>query len=96
VFRTARGGAISRQAASEAWRHAAAPLGLAGGSGWHDLRHFHASLLIAGGASPVAVAHRLGHKDATETLRTYAHLWPDDETRMRDATDGIVMLPEHP
>lgn len=96
VFLGGRGNVISRQRASEAWRHAAPEVGLAEGTGWHDLRHFHASLLIAGGASPVAVAHRLGHKDPTETLRTYAHLWPDDETRMRDASDGIVRLPKHP
>lgn len=96
VFPGARGGAIDRKRASEAWRHAARPLGLPVGSGWHDLRHFHASLLIARGSSPVAVAHRLGHKDATETLRTYAHLWPDDDDRMRDATDGVITLPEPP
>lgn len=96
VIRTARGGAVNRQRASDAWRHAAAPLSLPARSGWHDLRHFHASLLIAQGSSPVAVAHRLGHKDATETLKTYAHLWPDDDERMRDATDGIVTMPEHP
>ena len=96
VVTGARGGAVNRTRASEAWRHAAAPPGLPRGSGWHDLRHFHASLLIAGGASPVAVAHRLGHKDATETLKTYAHLWPDDDDRMRDATDGLITLPEPP
>lgn len=29
------------------------------------------------------VASRMGHKNATETLRTYLHLWPssDDKTR---------------
>jgi integrase len=32
-----------------------------------------------------AVADRLGHQDSTETLRTYAHLWPNDEERSRDA-----------
>lgn len=96
VLTGGNGGAITRGAASTAWRAAAGPLGFPTGSGWHDLRHFHASLLIAGGASPVAVAHRLGHKDATETLKTYAHLWADDDERMRDATDGLVRLPEPP
>lgn len=96
VFRGARGGAINRERASDAWRHAARPLGLQPGSGWHELRHFHASLLIARGLSPVAVAARLGHKNSIETLRTYAHLWPDDDTRMRDTGDGIVTLrPPH-
>lgn len=62
------------------------------GAGWHQLRHFHASQLIAGGASPVAVAHRLGHKDATETLQTYAHLWPDDHAKLAAMSDGLVRL----
>jgi integrase len=38
-------------------------------------------MLIAAGLSVTAVAARLGHKDSTETLRTYAHLWPNDEER---------------
>jgi integrase len=63
------------------------------GDGWHQLRHHHASLLIAAGLSPVAVAHRLGHKDATETLRTYGHLWADDDDRMVSASDGLLVLP---
>ncbi|GMA31564.1 tyrosine-type recombinase/integrase [Litorihabitans aurantiacus] len=90
VFRSRRGGAVVSSGAWTIWREAAKRAGVES-SGWHDLRHFHASLLIAGGASPVAVAHRLGHKDATETLQTYAHLWPDDDERMRDATDGLVL-----
>ncbi|MCR6647759.1 MAG: site-specific integrase [Cellulomonas sp.] len=103
VFTTTKGGAITHKVAWTIWRSAAdqalAPasaemLDAAGDKdGWHELRHFHASLLIAGGASPVAVAHRLGHKDATETLQTYGHLWADDEERMRDASDGLVVLP---
>lgn len=65
------------------------------GRGWHQLRHHHASLLIAGGASPVAVAHRLGHKDATETLQTYAHLWATDDDRLAGMSDGLVTLNRH-
>lgn len=92
VFTTTRGGAITHKVAWQVWRASADVVGVPAGEGWHELRHFHASLLIAGGASPVAVAHRLGHRDATETLKTYAHLWPDDDERMRDATDGLVRL----
>lgn len=86
-----RGGApISDTTAWKAWRVAAPKVGLDERGGWHQLRHFHASLLIAGGASPVAVAGRLGHKNAIETLKTYGHLWPDDDVKMRDASDGVV------
>lgn len=94
VLTTGQGRVITRAMASSAWRAAAAKVGLPTGSGWHDLRHFHASKLIAGGWSPRAVASRLGHRDPTETLRTYARLWPDDDDRMRGATDGLIVLPD--
>ncbi len=42
---------------------------------WHDLRHTHASHLVAAGVDPATVAKRLG--DTIETvLRTYAHAIP--------------------
>lgn len=85
------GWAITRHTAGEAWRHIR-DIVPGSGTGWHELRHYHASQLIAGGMSPVAVAHRLGHKDATETLKTYAHLWPDDDTKAAALTDGLVRL----
>ncbi|MET1085730.1 MAG: site-specific integrase [Arthrobacter sp.] len=85
------GRAITRHTAGEAWRHVRG-IGADAGTGWHELRHYHASQRIAGGMSPVAVAHRLGHKDTTESLKTYAHLWPDDDTRAAALTDGPVRL----
>lgn len=39
----------------------------------HDLRHFSATQAIAGGHDIRAVAARLGHADASMTLRVYAH-----------------------
>lgn len=59
----------------------------------HDLRHFFASCLIAGGASVKQVQAVLGHASAMITLRTYSHLWPGDEDRTRsivDATLGVL------
>lgn len=47
---------------------------------------------IAGGMSPVAVAHRLGRKDANETLSTYSRLWHDDDTRAAPPTDRVITL----
>lgn len=88
------GRAITRHTAGEAWRHVREAMPEVG-KGWHELRHYHASQLISGGMSPVAVAHRLGHKDATETLKTYGHLWPDDDTRAATLTDGLVKLIAH-
>jgi integrase len=56
----------------------------------HALRHFYASLLIRAGCSVKVVQARLGHATAAETLDTYAHLWPDDEDRTRQAVDDVL------
>jgi integrase len=81
---------MNRSTASGVWGRATVGMNLKDRSGWHELRHHHASLLIAAGLSPTAVAHRLGHKDATETLRTYAHLWEDDDARSVRAVEGAL------
>lgn len=85
-----QGGPLIRSRAGEAWRAASEGMHLKPRSGWHDLRHFHASMLIAAGLSPRAVADRLGHKDVAETLKTYAHLWGSDQQRANDATDAAL------
>ncbi|QOC24799.1 site-specific integrase [Microbacterium hominis] len=59
------------------WYRAVKDAGLAAGMSVHDLRHVAASNAIAAGADVKLVQQMLGHKDATETLNTYAHLWPE-------------------
>jgi integrase len=73
----------------------------------YDLRHAHASLLIAEGANILDVAHRMGHTDPAVTLRVYGHLMPGaqgaltdrlEELRQAAASDlgGVVVeLDEH-
>lgn len=63
------------------------------GVGFHDLRHYYASLLIRHGESVKTVQARLGHKNAEETLNTYAHLWPDSDDRTREAVDTVLSAP---
>jgi hypothetical protein len=54
---------------------------------FHDLRHTHASALIAQGWDPVEVSRRLSHADVAITLHIYAHEWDaarrSDERRSR-------------
>lgn len=38
----------------------------------HDMRHTHASHLIAGGLDAVSTAHRMGHRDPAVTLSVYS------------------------
>ena len=88
VWTTRTGRMVTRRAMGERWRDAVKGMGLPPRTGWHLLRHYHASLLIAAGLSPRAVADRLGHADVTETLKTYSHLWPTDTTRAVAAVEA--------
>lgn len=42
----------------------------------HDLRHFHASVMLQGNQSLVLVSKRLGHSSVTMTADIYAHVLP--------------------
>jgi len=43
---------------------------------FHDLRHVHASLLLAHNIDVVSVAARMGHSDPSVTLRVYSYALP--------------------
>ena len=43
---------------------------------FHELRHTHATLLLAEGVHPKVVAERLGHSKTAITLETYSHMTP--------------------
>ena len=85
IFTGRERGPLARTSAATAWATATVGMNLPARSGWHQLRHYHASMLIAAGLSVTAVADRLGHQDSSETLATYAHLWPNDEARAMQA-----------
>ncbi|MDL2206708.1 site-specific integrase [Eubacteriales bacterium OttesenSCG-928-N13] len=55
------------------------------GVSFHALRHTHATILLANNIDAVAVASRLGHGDASVTLKTYAHA-----LRRRDEDAALV------
>lgn len=66
---------------------------------FHDLRHTHATILLANNIDVVAVAHRMGHDDPSVTLRTYAHALDRrdvDAARAFDQLFGGVDLPPAP
>jgi integrase len=58
------------------WRAAVKKAKLPHGTRFHELRHFHASLLIRHGESVKTVQARLGHASAVETLNTYGTCGP--------------------
>ena len=62
---------------------------------FHDLRHYHASLLIDAGLSAVAVAERLGHYSPTVTMDVYAHRFKrrDVDDRASAAIEAALAEP---
>lgn len=83
VFTNKRGLVVNRQSLHRSFRYAVRTGGLPATVTFHQLRHTYASLLIEAGESVTVVAARLGHKNATETLHTYSHLWPSSEDQTR-------------
>ena len=55
----------------------------------HDLRHYHATQLLAAGVPVTTVSKRLGHTSTAVTLNTYGHWLPEQD---RDAADIIGRL----
>ena len=56
----------------------------------HELRHIHASLLVARGTPIKVVSERLGHRDITTTLEVYQHLLPGMGERAADEIDAML------
>ncbi len=56
----------------------------------HDLRHLHVSLLVRKGLDPRTIADRIGHADASFTLRRYSHMF--EEQRAAAAVNLTQLL----
>ena len=98
VWTTERGGLLRRGSFGRIWRKA-----VAGSVGppcrVHDLRHTHASWLIADGEHPKAIQTRLGHGSISVTMDRYGHLMDglDDQIAVRlDARVEAVAPPARP
>lgn len=78
IFQSPRGGAINdRNWYNRVWSKTRDTVPGAESLRIHDLRHIAATIAIGAGADVKLVQDMLGHKDATETLNTYAELWKD-------------------
>jgi integrase len=56
----------------------------------HDLRHTHASLLLARGTHPKVVQERLGHSSITITLDLYSHMTPGLDEAAAASLNGLL------
>jgi len=90
LFHGARGGSMDRQVVHRTWRVARAAAGLPG-LRIHDLRHTHASWLIAAGVPLPEVSRRLGHETITTTVDVYGHMAPDLQASAAAAADRALL-----
>lgn len=58
----------------------------------HSLRHTHATLLLDSGVNPVDIAKRLGHADASITLKIYSHAIEDNDRDLAETMAKIANL----
>lgn len=67
--------------------------------GVHDLRHFHASLMIERGMAAKLLQEHMGHSSIQITMDVYGHLFQDDDARARrralivDADEALLAVP---
>ncbi|MEO6197685.1 MAG: tyrosine-type recombinase/integrase, partial [Dehalococcoidia bacterium] len=57
---------------------------------FHDLRHAHASLLMANGVHPKIVSERLGHSNVSITLDIYSHVVPGLQAEAAAGLDALL------
>jgi integrase len=89
LFATRDGTPISRNTfRTRIWRPAVAASGVDFDIRVHDLRHAHASWLLAGGSDIRSVMDRMGHAQITTTQK-YLHTLPDADHKNLTALDRI-------
>jgi integrase len=97
---TAPGGAALHRSGfnAVAWQPALRGTGLpcSRENGMHALRHYFASACLYNGVDIRALASYLGHHDPGFTLRTYVHLMPSADDRMRQAVDAVFASSDGP
>lgn len=57
---------------------------------FHGLRHTHASILLYQKMSIPYIAHRLGHKNVSTTIKTYLHIIQELETEENDKVLSVM------
>jgi integrase len=90
LFATEAGTPISRNTfRTRVWLRAVKASGLDFNVRMHDLRHAHASWLLAGGADLKGVMERMGHAQI-QTTQKYLHTLPDSDKKNLDAFSRVA------
>lgn len=57
---------------------------------FHDLRHTHATMLLAQGVHAKVISERLGHSNIKITLDTYSHVLPNMQEEAANQIDALL------
>ncbi len=60
----------------------------------HDTRHSYATLAILNGIPINVVSQSMGHGDISTTLRTYAHVMPEQNRELARKMGSLLLLPD--
>ena len=75
VFSDPLGAPMNPMALTRAFQSLAKRVGITNAK-LHDLRHFHASVMLQQNQSPALVSKRLGHASVSTTMDIYSHILP--------------------
>lgn len=91
LFTGKQGGRVQAQHFRErVWSPALERSGIGKRPRVHDLRHTHASWMIASGIDLLTLQHRIGHESLKTTGDTYGHLMPDAHARSARHASGML------
>lgn len=88
VFKTSNGTHLLKSNVTRSFKRACQKAGVPK-IRFHDLRHCHATLLLAAGENVKVVSKRLGHSSVQVTLDVYAHVMAESD---RDAGDRLAAI----
>jgi integrase len=57
---------------------------------FHDLRHTHATMLLASGINPKVISERLGHSNIKTTLDIYSHVLPSMQEEAANQIETLL------
>ena len=92
IIHSRSGAPVNKDTPSKWFRRFADAHGFQGVT-FHDLRHAHASILVAHNVDIAAVASRMGHADAGITLSTYTHPFRDHDRTAAQILDALLQPP---
>lgn len=89
IFRNQLGRPIQAALLRRSWRTTRTRLGLDPSVRIYDLRHAHATALLAGGVHPKIVQERLGHSSIRLTMDTYSHVMPGMQSQALETITSL-------